>query len=64
MKILMTIRRPEVIVRSALARAGRIIWGVGPAFLLPAATNRALGSEKFSGRGDVAAARPSSAEFR
>ena len=35
MKILMTIRRPEVIVRSALARSGRIIWGVGPAFLLP-----------------------------
>jgi hypothetical protein len=29
------------------ARSGRIIWGVGPVFLLPAATNAALGSEKF-----------------
>ena len=25
----------------------RIIWGVGPVFLLPAATNNSLGSEKF-----------------
>ena len=25
----------------------RVIWGVGPAFLLPSATNNALGSEKF-----------------
>lgn len=29
------------------AKSGRIIWGVGPVFLLPAATNTALGSEKF-----------------
>ena len=29
------------------ARSGRIIWGVGPVFLLPVATNNALGSEKF-----------------
>jgi hypothetical protein len=29
------------------ARSGRIIWGVGPVFLLPAATNNALSSEKF-----------------
>jgi len=29
------------------ARAGRIIWGVGPVVLLPAATDNALGSEKF-----------------
>jgi hypothetical protein len=29
------------------AQSGRVIWGVGPAFLLPAATNAALGSEKF-----------------
>jgi hypothetical protein len=26
---------------------GRIIWGVGPALLLPAATNASLGTEKF-----------------
>lgn len=25
----------------------RVIWGVGPAFLLPSATNNSLGSEKF-----------------
>lgn len=30
------------------AKSGRIIWGAGPAFLLPAATNAALGSEKFA----------------
>ena len=30
------------------ARAGRIIWGAGPVFLLPAASNTALGSEKFA----------------
>lgn len=29
------------------ADAGGIIWGVGPVFLLPAATNNVLGSEKF-----------------
>jgi hypothetical protein len=29
------------------ANTGRIIWGVGPVFLLPAATNNALGAEKF-----------------
>jgi hypothetical protein len=29
------------------AKTGRIIWGVGPVLLLPAATNNALGSEKF-----------------
>jgi len=28
-------------------KSGRIIWGVGPVFLLPAATSNALGSEKF-----------------
>ena len=30
------------------AKAGRIIWGAGPVFLLPAATNTSLGSEKFA----------------
>jgi hypothetical protein len=29
------------------AKSGRIIWGAGPVFLLPAATNNALGTEKF-----------------
>jgi hypothetical protein len=29
------------------ARTGRIIWGAGPVFLLPAATNNQLGAEKF-----------------
>ena len=29
------------------AKPGRLIWGVGPVFLLPTATNNALGSEKF-----------------
>jgi hypothetical protein len=28
-------------------KSGRIIWGAGPVFLLPAATNASLGSEKF-----------------
>jgi hypothetical protein len=28
-------------------KSGRIIWGAGPVFQLPAATNAALGSEKF-----------------
>lgn len=27
---------------------GKIIWGLGPAFTLPCATNQAIGSEKFS----------------
>ncbi len=29
------------------AKAGRVIWGVGPVMLLPTATSTALGSEKF-----------------
>ncbi len=29
------------------AASGRITWGAGPVFLLPAATHSALGSEKF-----------------
>jgi hypothetical protein len=29
------------------AKSGRIIWGLGPVFLLPAATNNALATEKF-----------------
>jgi hypothetical protein len=29
------------------AQSGRIIWGAGPVFLLPAATSNQLGSEKF-----------------
>jgi hypothetical protein len=29
------------------AKAGRIIWGAGPALLLPTATDNALGAEKF-----------------
>lgn len=29
------------------AKSGRMTWGVGPVFLLPAATNALLGSEKF-----------------
>jgi hypothetical protein len=41
------------------AKAGRVIWGVGPVFLLPAATNTALGSEKFGiGPSVVALTRP------
>ena len=32
----------------APSKAGRIIWGVGPALLLPTATNQTLGTEKFS----------------
>jgi hypothetical protein len=28
-------------------KSGRIIWGVGPVLLLPAATNNSLGTEKF-----------------
>jgi hypothetical protein len=41
------------------AKAGRIIWGVGPVFLLPAATTNALGSEKFgTGPSAVALVQP------
>jgi hypothetical protein len=41
------------------SKTGRIIWGVGPVFLLPAATNNALGSEKFGlGPSAVALAQP------
>jgi len=29
------------------AKSGRVIWGAGPVFLLPTATNNTLGSEKF-----------------
>jgi len=29
------------------AKSGRVIWGAGPVFLMPSATNNALGSEKF-----------------
>jgi hypothetical protein len=43
------------------AKAGRIIWGVGPVFLLPAATNSALGGEKFGiGPSVVALTQPGS----
>ena len=41
------------------AQSGRLIWGVGPAILLPAATNTMLGSEKFGlGPSVVALAQP------
>ena len=40
-------------------KSGRIIWGVGPVLLLPAATNNALGSEHFGlGPSVVALAQP------
>jgi hypothetical protein len=40
-------------------KTGRIIWGAGPVLLLPAATNSALGSEKFGiGPSVVALAQP------
>ena len=29
------------------AKSGRVIWGAGPVFLVPSATNASLGSEKF-----------------
>jgi hypothetical protein len=29
------------------SKAGRIMWGLGPVFLVPTATNNALGTEKF-----------------
>ena len=41
------------------ARSGRIVWGVGPAVLMPASTSNALGTEKFSvGPSVVALAQP------
>ena len=41
------------------SRTGRIIWGVGPVLLLPAATNNSLGTEKFGvGPSVVALAQP------
>jgi hypothetical protein len=41
------------------SKAGRIIWGVGPAVLLPTATNNTLGAEKFAvGPSAVALAQP------
>jgi hypothetical protein len=30
------------------AKVGKLIWGAGPVFLLPTATNNALGTEKFA----------------
>ena len=43
----------------APAKSGRIIWGAGPVFLLPSATNASLGSEKFGiGPSVVALAQP------
>jgi hypothetical protein len=42
-------------------KSGRLIWGAGPVFLLPAATNGSLGSEKFGiGPSVVALAQPGS----
>ena len=29
------------------AKTGKVIWGVGPAILIPTATNQELGTEKF-----------------
>jgi hypothetical protein len=37
------------------ARPGKLIWGVGPAFVLPTATNRVLGQGKWSGGPTVVA---------
>ena len=43
----------------SLVKSGRIIWGAGPVFLLPAATHASLGSEKFGiGPSVVALAQP------
>lgn len=43
----------------APSKTGKIIWGAGPVFHLPAATNNALGSEKFGiGPSIVALAQP------
>lgn len=41
------------------AKAGPVIWGIGPSFTFPTATNRKLGSEKWSaGPAAVALAQP------
>ncbi len=41
------------------ARPGKLIWGIGPAFVLPTATDRALGAGKWSaGPSVVALAQP------
>jgi hypothetical protein len=41
------------------ARSGKLIWGIGPAFILPTATDRALGAGKWSaGPSIVALAQP------
>jgi hypothetical protein len=41
------------------AKAGEVIWGVGPTFLLPTATDNVLGTGKFSmGPGVVVAVQP------
>ena len=37
------------------AKPGKIIWGIGPAFVLPSATNRVLGQGKWSGGPSVVA---------
>jgi hypothetical protein len=37
------------------ARPGKLTWGVGPAFVLPTATNRVLGQGKWSGGPSVVA---------
>lgn len=37
------------------AKPGAVIWGIGPAFLLPTATNAVLGTGKWSGGGSVVA---------
>jgi hypothetical protein len=43
----------------APTKEGKVIWGAGPAFLIPTATNNGLGSEKFGfGPSVVALAQP------
>jgi hypothetical protein len=37
------------------AKPGNLIWGIGPAFVLPSATNRVLGQGKWSGGPSVVA---------
>ena len=37
------------------AKPGKLIWGMGPAFILPTATNRVLGQGKWSGGPSVVA---------
>jgi hypothetical protein len=37
------------------AKPGKLIWGVGPAFAIPTATNQILGQDKFSMRPSVVA---------